>query len=148
MITQKINLLLADDDTDDCDFFEDALRDIPIVTTLTTIHNGVDLMNLLTQKAFKLPHALYLDLNMPLKNGFECLSEIKSNNTLKQLPVVVFSTSLDKDVVKSLYLQGANYYIRKPAEFSNLKNIILKSISLIVENQTRQATIDEFVISN
>ena len=148
MTTERIDLLLADDDTDDCDFFKDALNDLPLNTTLTTVHNGVELMKLLTQKEYKLPHALYLDLNMPRKNGFECLSEIKTNETLKKLPVFIFSTSFDKEVVQLLYAQGANYYIRKPAEYSNLKKIILKSINLVAENKNVQTPKEEFVISN
>lgn len=147
MTTERIDLLLADDDTDDCDFFKDALNDLPLSTTLTTVHNGVELMKLLTQKEFNLPYALYLDLNMPRKNGFECLAEIKLNETLKQLPVIIFSTSFDKEVVKLLYAQGADYYIRKPAEYSNLKKIILKSIILIAESKRRQTATEEFVIS-
>jgi CheY-like chemotaxis protein len=103
MTTEKINLLLADDDVDDCDFFRDALDDYPVTTTLTIVHNGVELMKLLTQKGYKLPHALYLDLNMPRKSGFECLSEIKLNQTLKQLPVIIFSTSFDREIVKLLH---------------------------------------------
>jgi CheY-like chemotaxis protein len=148
MTTEKINLLLADDDTDDCLFFQDALNDFGIATALTIVHNGVELMKLLTQKEYKLPHALYLDLNMPRKSGFECLSEIRLNESLKQLPVIIFSTSFDKEVVKLLHERGANYYIRKPAEFSNFKKIILKSITLITENKNRKTTKEEFVISN
>jgi CheY-like chemotaxis protein len=52
---------------------------------------------------------------MPSKSSFECLSEIKLNETLKQLPVIIFATSFDKEVVKLLSVQGVNYYIRKPA---------------------------------
>jgi CheY-like chemotaxis protein len=148
MTTEKINLLLADDDVDDCDFFRDALDDYPVTTTLTIVHNGVELMKLLTQKGYKLPRALYLDLNMPRKSGFECLSEIKLNQTLKQLPVIIFSTSFDREIVKLLHQRGANFYIRKPAEFSNFKKIILKSITLIVEDKNKQTTKEEFVISN
>jgi CheY-like chemotaxis protein len=148
MEIEKINLLLADDDTDDCDFFQDALNGFPFTTTLTIVHDGVELMKLLTQKEYKPPHALYLDLNIPRKSGFECLSEIKLNETLKQLPVIIFSTSFDNEVVKFLQAQGANYCIRKPTEFSNLKKIILKSIALIVESKNKQTTKEEFVISN
>jgi len=147
MIPTKLNLLLADDDLDDCDFFQDVLSDLPIATSLTTVHNGVELMRLLTQKDFELPHALYLDLNMPGKNGFDCLTEIKLQERLKHLPVIIFSTSSDKAVVELLHGKGANYYIRKPAEFSNLKKVILKSLKLISGENIPHSSKENFIIT-
>ena len=143
-----INLLLADDDMDDCDFFKDALNDLSIATTITTVSDGVKLMQLLTQKEFKLPHALFLDLNMPRKNGFDCLTEIKLNEKLKQLPVIIFSTSFDKEVVELLHGRGATYYIRKPAVFSDLKKVILKSLKLISGENNPQPSKENFIITS
>ncbi|TMI66413.1 MAG: response regulator [Bacteroidetes bacterium] len=148
MRTDQINLLLADDDMDDCDFFKDALNDLSIATNLTLVHNGVELMQLLTKKELELPHALYLDFNMPRKNGFECLIEIRSNEKLKELPIIIFSTSFDKEVVDLLYVNGANYYIRKPAEFSNLKKVIFKSLTLILGNNDQQPLKENFIINS
>jgi CheY-like chemotaxis protein len=143
-----INLLLADDDTDDCDFFKDALNDLSIATTITTVSDGVKLMQLLTQKEFKLPDILYLDLNMPRKNGFDCLAEIKLNEKLKKLPVIIFSTSFNKEVVELLHGKGAHYYIRKPAEFSNLKKVILKSLKLISGENNPHRSKENFIITS
>ena len=108
MSSKHLNLLLADDDTDDCIFFKEALKEFPLSTHLTTVHNGEQLMQLLTNETNELPHVLFLDLNMPRKNGFECLSEIKLNKKLKQLPVIIFSTSFEQDDVNLLYKNGAN----------------------------------------
>src|SRR5665647_2218424 len=88
----QLNILLADDDTDDCIFFKEALRELLLYTNLTTVQDGEQLMQLLTNETNELPHILFLDLNMPRKNGFECLSEIKQNKNLKDLPVVIFTT--------------------------------------------------------
>jgi CheY-like chemotaxis protein len=147
MTATTLNLLLADDDLDDCDFFQDALSDLPIATTLTTVHNGVQLMRLLTQNDFELPHALYIDINMPGKNGFDCLKEIKLNKRLAQLPIIIFSTSSDNALVELLHAGGASYYIRKPAEFSNLKKVILKSLHLISGEKIPHSSKEEFIIS-
>lgn len=87
-----LNILLADDDTDDCTFFKEALKEFPLPTHLIAVHDGEQLMKLLTNQTNELPHVLFLNLNMPRKNGFECLREIKFNKKLKQLPVIVFST--------------------------------------------------------
>src|SRR6476659_2508685 len=93
------NLLLADDDIDDCTFFEDALKELPISATLSTVNDGAQLMNFLSMESDNPPDVLFLDLNMPRKSGFECLSEIKSIDKLKDLPVIIFSTSLNMEVV-------------------------------------------------
>src|SRR6186997_3602273 len=97
------NLLLADDDIDDCTFFEDALEDLSISATLLTVNDVVQLMNFLSANSNNLPDVLFLDLNMPRKSGFECLSEIKLIDELKHLPVIIFSTSLDINIVDLLY---------------------------------------------
>ena len=141
-----IDILLADDDDDDCLFFREALEELPISTNLTTVTDGNQLMQLLHQTE-SLPHVLFLDLNMPRKNGYECLSEIQISPTLRDLPVVIFSTSFNKDSVSQLHDNGAHYYIRKPSEFSELKNVIQKAISTIKNNNFVKPTKDKFVLS-
>src|SRR5471030_3337282 len=98
-----INVMLADDDTDDCLFFKEALKEFPLPTRITAVHDGEQLMQLLSNETKELPDAIFLDLNMPRKNGFECLSEIKLNKNIKQLPVILFSTSFEQEVVNLLY---------------------------------------------
>jgi CheY-like chemotaxis protein len=140
------NFLLADDDIDDCVFFKDALEDLPISATLITVHDGVQLMNFLSAKSDNLPSALFLDLNMPRKSGFDCLSEIKQIDKLKNLPVIIFSTSLNVEVVDLLYQKGAHYYIRKPGEYNELKKIILEAITLTSGSDLPQPTRDKFIL--
>ena len=121
-------LLLADDDIDDCDLFTDALNELEQPAILKTVHDGEQLMYFLTNETNVLPDMLFLDLNMPRKNGLECLSAIKENDRLKNLPVIIFSTSFDKEVVNKLYTSGALYYISKPNEFTKLKKVIHNAI--------------------
>jgi CheY-like chemotaxis protein len=144
---KHLNILLADDDTDDCIFFKEALEDLIISTSLTTMHDGEQLMQLLTNETNMLPHVLFLDLNMPRKNGFECLTEIKLSKRLKRLPVIVFSTSFEQEVVNQLYNNGAQYFIRKPSEFSQFKKIIQLSLSLIMTENIFQPARENFVIT-
>lgn len=96
------NLLLADDDPDDCTFFEDALKASLVPATVHIVNDGLELMQYLKGPEDKLPEMLFLDLNMPKKSGFECLDEIKSNETFKHLPVIIFSTSPDRNNAESL----------------------------------------------
>ena len=140
------NLLLADDDIDDCTFFEDALDELPISATLLTVNDGVQLMNFLSEKADNLPDVLFLDLNMPRKSGFECLSEIKSIDIFKDLPIVIFSTSLNMEVADLLYQKGAHYYIRKPGDYDKLKKLIFEAINLTSKLGQTQPSRDKFIL--
>jgi CheY-like chemotaxis protein len=147
MNLNQLNILLADDDTDDCIFFKEALKELLLSTRLTTVHDGEQLMQLLTNETNELPHVLFLDLNMPRKNGFECLTEIKLSKKLKQLPVIIFSTSFEQGVVNLLYKNGAQYFIRKPSEFLQLKKILQQSLALITKENISQPTRENFVIT-
>ena len=134
MNIKQLNILLADDDMDDCIFFRQAVEDLLSPNNLKVVHDGEQLMQYLTNDAIALPHVLFLDINMPRKNGFECLSEIKQSEKLKQLPVIMFSTSFEQEVINQLYQNGAQYFIRKPSEFSQFKKIIQETLALIVQD--------------
>ena len=136
--TEPLTILLADDDKDDRLFFKMALNTLSISAQFAAVVDGEKLMDYLSENEQQLPDVLFLDLNMPRKNGFECLSEIKLSKSLKQLPVIIFSTSFEQEVVNLLYQNGAQYFMRKPAEFSQLKNIIKETITLISQNLALQ----------
>ena len=147
MNVKQLNILLADDDTDDCLFFKDALTELPLQTHLRAVHDGEKLMQLLTNETYELPHVLFLDLNMPRKNGFECLIEIKQSKKLRQLPVIIFSTSFEQEDVNLLYDNGAQYFIRKPSEFSQFKKIIHRTITIIGQKNISQPDRENFVLT-
>jgi CheY-like chemotaxis protein len=105
-------------------------------------------MQLLNKQAVALPQALFLDLNMPRKNGFECLSEIKQNDKLKDLPIIIFSTSYDHDIVNLLHSNGAYYYISKPNEFTKLKDVIHAAVSAVTQKGYVKPDRDNFVLES
>lgn len=147
MNKQHYKLLLADDDEDDCSFFREALDELSLPVTLVTVNDGVHLMNYLgSNLSDQLPDILFLDLNMPRKNGHECLKEIKEIEALKDLPIIIFSTSLDIEVVDLMYEKRATYYIRKPGEFSKLKNVIEKAFVTTTKNRSKQPAREHFII--
>ena len=129
-----LNILLADDDMDDRFFFEKALKEIPIPTQLITVNNGEQLMEHLLENSNQLPDLLFLDLSMPRKTGFECLSEIKENIKLKELTVIMLTTSftrgfdLEDNLRNTLIRMGATDYIRKPDGLEELKQAIQKAV--------------------
>jgi len=143
---RKMNILLADDDKDDCLLFKEALEELPQQTKLILVHDGEQLMQLLTKNSNEIFDVLFLDLNMPRKNGYTCLEEIKRNDKLKSLPVVIFSTSYDQSVANLLYNNGAQYYICKPADFSELKKIIQEALLLVFTNNNLQPSKDHFLL--
>lgn len=140
--TSPLNILLADDDMDDRSFFDKALKEIPIDSNLTTLNNGEQLMEYLSAHAGQLPDVLFLDLSMPRKTGFECLAEIKENEKLKALTVIMFTTSftrgfdLEENLRGTLMRMGAHDYIRKPAGFQELKEVIQHALISIIKKET------------
>ena len=79
--------------------------------------------------------------------SFDCLTEIKENEKLKQLPVIIFSTSFNAEEMSLLYNQGAHHYIRKPANFKNLKSVIHKALLLRRQSSSlEQPPKEKFVI--
>lgn len=124
MNLKPLNILLADDDNDDCHFFKKALEDLALPTDLTIVHDGEQLMNYLSENSNNLPDILFLDLSMPRKNGMECLSEIKQDEKLKGLSLVMLSTSNSRETISDVFRIGANIYIHKPGDFAQLKQVI------------------------
>ena len=145
-MAKKIHILLADDDTDDRFFFDKALKELPIPTDLSTVDDGEQLMTYLIKNSDNLPDVLFLDLNMPRKNGSECLSEIKRNEKLKQLPVIIYSTSLHEDVADLLYNNGANYYIRK-TDIVELQKVLLQVLNMMIEKKFIRPARSKFILS-
>jgi len=144
---KHINILLAEDDADDCVIFERALKDFPAITNLTTVNNGEHLMELL-QNTNELPHVIFLDFNMPCKNGLECLIEIKLNKNLKELPVIMYSTSCENNVVDQLFENGAHYFIRKLPQFPMFKKAIQHSLTLVTQENCSPPLREHFVLLN
>jgi CheY-like chemotaxis protein len=142
-----LNILLADDDKDDRLFFSMALEALTIPTILTTVVDGEKLMEHLYKNSKQLPDVIFLDLNMPRKNGFECLLEIKRDPKMNQLPVIIFSTSFEQDVVNTLYKNGAKHFIRKPSEFLHFKNIIQQTVTIISQENLLNTGRENFVLT-
>ncbi len=144
---KELNLLLADDDFDDAFFFKEALLSMGHEVKLHTVEDGEQLMNYLNNNRQQLPNILFLDLNMPRKNGFECLKEIKDDENLKELPVIIYSTSGQKEVIEILYESGAQFYIQKPDNFKKLKEVIRKALNMAQAIKFSQPRKDQFVLT-
>jgi Response regulator containing CheY-like receiver, AAA-type ATPase, and DNA-binding domains len=141
------NIFLADDDEDDRLFFEEALKEVCDDAVLTVAENGDELMEILHRPPIPMPDVIFLDLNMPKKNGFECLAEIKKDGELKKLPIVIFTTSLQEESIKKVYSQGANYYVRKPTDYKQLKIIVEKLLAIDWLKEALQPEKERFIFT-
>jgi CheY-like chemotaxis protein len=125
---EPLHILLADDDEDDRLLFTEAFSELKIKTIVHTVNTGIQLMERLKMKNIRLPHLLFLDLNMPRKNGLECLKEIRSDKKLKGISIAIYSTSGTEKDMEETFRNGANVYITKPNDFNILKQILEKVV--------------------
>lgn len=131
MTNDNIVILMADDDDDDYLLTKKALNKGHLLNKLSRVKDGTELMDYLFRKGkykdqvkYPRPGVILLDLNMPKKDGREALKEIKTNNKLKDIPVVVFTTSkAEEDIYKS-YKLGVNSFITKPVTFESLIEVM------------------------
>jgi CheY-like chemotaxis protein len=117
-ITIFENIWLADDDIDDCEVFEEAINEIAPTASLLMISNGEELMKLL--EISRPPDILFLDINMPCKDGLDCLKEIRADSKFVKLPIVIFSSSTQVKHIDSSYGYGATLFYSKPTSINML----------------------------
>ncbi len=117
-------ILVADDDEDDRLLIKDAFSNSCQCVKLTFLKDGVSLIDYLdAEKAIK-PALIMLDLNMPRMNGIQALEILKSDSRLKDIPVIILTTSSEDDIIAETYCKGASSFIRKPQLFSELEQIV------------------------
>lgn len=124
-------IFYADDDVDDLDFFREVANEINQPVTL--FEDGEKLLDQLHNPP-PAASVIFLDLNMPTKSGFEVLREIKENSDVKDIPVVILTTSNNPDDVKLTKKLGASLYIRKPASIGGLKKAVSHVLSIDWKN--------------
>ena len=123
-------ILIAEDDEDDYLLIEEAFTEVSSRHKLIWVKDGEALMDRLSSKSngspnsSLVPNLILLDLNMPKISGFEALQEIKSNNNLRRIPIVIFTTSQSEDDVVHCYDLGVNSFIQKPIRFETLVDVI------------------------
>ena len=141
-----IIITLADDDEDDRMFFTDAFEELKINTVVNTVNDGVALMDFLNQPETVLPNIIFLDLNMPLKSGIECLKEIKANPKFKDIVIAIYSTSSSEEDIENTFVFGANIYIKKPNNFGKLKEVLSEVVTINWQYITSGLDKDNFLL--
>lgn len=146
MQNEPLQILLADDDESDRLLFKEAFAELKVNSIVQTVNDGVQLMEWLNRKNIRLPHLLFLDLNMPRKNGLECLKEIKSNEKLKAISIAIYSTSDNEKDMDETFRNGANVYITKPNDFNTLKQVLEKAVMTAYQYQDQLMKRENFLL--
>src|SRR4051812_48020386 len=140
----NLNVLLVDDDSEESYLFNEALEHAHLNITLSRAHDGNDLMAYLLKEAR--PDLVFMDINMPYKDGLEALTEIRSNSKFKNLPLIIYSTTKNEDSIDACYEKGANLFVIKPDDFDELMKVVEKVCKYDWKNFTRPSR-KNFVIT-
>jgi CheY-like chemotaxis protein len=123
-----VTIVMAEDDEDDRQLARDAFEDARVEGQIHFVHDGQELIDYLRadakRKASKRPGIVLLDLNMPRKDGREALSELKDDEDLCEIPVIVLTTSRDQEEISRCYCAGANSFITKPTTHVGLVDVM------------------------
>ena len=141
-----IMITLADDDEDDRLFFTDAFDELKINTVVNTFKNGKELLDFLNHPESVLPNIIFLDLNMPILNGVDCLKEMKKNDKLNDIAIAIYSTSSSDQDIENTFVLGANIYIKKPSDFGTLKKVLSDVVTINWQYHTSGLNKDNFLL--
>ena len=142
-----LKIVLADDDESDRLLFSEAFGELKAKTRIHTVNNGTQLMEYLVKNVADLPDLVFLDLNMPRKNGLECLKEIKSNKKYQDISIAIYSTSASKTDIDETFSNGANVYIKKPSDFGILKQLLTKVVTAAYLYQDPTFSKEKFLLN-
>lgn len=117
MKTCENDILLAEDDSDDVEIFESALKELLVGYELRHAKDGVHLFRLLSER---IPDVLFLDHHMPCKDGLECLLEIRREAVYDKMPIIMYSSQTISLFTERAYKHGANRFLGKPETFSDI----------------------------
>lgn len=127
---EPLKIILAEDDKDDQELFMEALSATKVPSEVITVENGEELVNTLKDGDGPKPDIIFIDINMPVKGGKQALTEIKSDEKLKDIPAVMLSTSNHPSDIEDTFNNGANLYVQKPSSFIGFI-LILKKIFIL-----------------
>ena len=123
-MTKTLSFLLVDDDLDDTSLFKEVLEEVTPSVVFNSAEDGSQALHFLKKETSILPDVIFLDLNMPRMGGKECLTEIKSDKKLHDIPVIMYTTSSQSKDIEETMQKGAICFITKPTNMKDLKDIL------------------------
>jgi CheY-like chemotaxis protein len=126
-------ILIVDDDNEDCELFHEAINTVDSSIKCWTARDGKQAIHFLTKELVMPPDYIFLDINMPVMNGKDTLKEIKKNTRLRDIPVIMYSTTSDTREIQGYYQLGAHDFLIKPNNFNRLVEALS---SIIISTRT------------
>lgn len=126
-------ILIADDDNEDCELFHEAINKVDSAIQCWIARDGRQALHFLTKELIMPPDYIFLDINMPVMNGKDTLKEIKKNTRLRDIPVIMYSTTSDTREIQGYYQLGAHDFLIKPNNFNKLVEALT---SIIISTRT------------
>ncbi len=129
---KPLQILFADDDSEDIELFKLSISEIGSEVKLKIVENGTKLLKYLfeVKSSDEYPHLIFLDINMPGLNGKECLKEIRRNKKFNLIPVIIFSTSSNRNDIDETFENGANLFVTKPEDIKKQKSLLSTILKL------------------
>ncbi len=140
-------IILVDDDPDDRDIFSDAFHTLKIQAELLLLESGQQLMDYIDKIDLSIPTIVFLDLNMPVVSGLDCLKYLREKQTNTDFFITIYSTSASQTDVEKAYFHGANGYIKKPSGFHQLQDMMLRIIKTGFKVKGEQLPKGEFLLN-
>jgi len=123
-------LLLAEDDEDDQFLFQEALASVHSGIECIMVNNGKEAMRLLQQDVLTLPDYIFLDLNMPVMDGLDCLASLKKDPMLKDIPVIIYSTTITELILAQTRKLGVHSTFKKPDSIDSLSDFLRQYLKM------------------
>lgn len=120
-VMRKVKIVIVENDRDEQDFMEEGFHNSGLYEILSLVRNGDELFEYLENESHELPEVILSDLNMPGKNGYDIISEVRSNIRYKNIPVIITSTSSSREFIKKCMNLGASLFLVKPDTFNEYK---------------------------
>jgi CheY-like chemotaxis protein len=120
----KVNILIAEDDKDDFLLLKEAIEEVLPTFNIDHSSDGQTFLQKINKHA--IADLIFLDLNMPKKNGIDCLIDLRKKKSLKSTPVIIYSTSAYFEDIDDCYKNGCTLYMVKPASYKDLVNQVRK----------------------
>ena len=138
------DILLAEDDREDAEIFDLAMKEISLPYMIRHAENGDVLFVLLKDK---IPYILFLDIDMPCKDGMACIVEIRKNREYDQMPVIMYTSHMGAKIIEESFRNGANIYLTKTNTFRGLTEKLKKVFAIDWKDYLHYPPRDQFVLS-